>query len=87
VLSPPLSPTKTLEEKRRKEFLIKKATMLKNFEVDEVEKTMLVTSSPTTEAMKNSLYIIGNPRPQLKVRAGRLTDFGKTTYSKFMEPL
>ncbi len=37
--------------------------------------------------MKNSLDRIGNPNPKIKVKPGRITDFGKTTISRFMEPL
>jgi hypothetical protein len=37
--------------------------------------------------MKNALLTVGNPMPELKVRKGRTSDFGKTTYSKFLEPI
>jgi hypothetical protein len=44
-------------------------------------------SSPTSEAMKNSLDRIGNPNPKLRVRPDKITDFGRITVSRFMEPL
>ena len=37
--------------------------------------------------MKNSLDRIGNPNPKIKVKPGRITDFGRMTVSHFMEPL
>ena len=37
--------------------------------------------------MKNSLDVIGNPDPKTKVLEGRLTEFGKHTHSKFLDPL
>ena len=40
-----------------------------------------------SQAMKNSLDVIGNPNPKMKPVDGKLTDFGKHTHSKFLEPL
>lgn len=37
--------------------------------------------------MKNSLDVIGNPDPKIKVSEDRLTDFGKESHSKFLDPL
>ena len=37
--------------------------------------------------MSNSLIAIGNPVRALKVKSGKLTDFGKSTVSKFSMPL
>lgn len=37
--------------------------------------------------MKNSLDVIGNLDPKLKVHEGKLTDFGKQSISKFLQPL
>lgn len=45
------------------------------------------SNSPTSEAMKNALITIGNPMPELKVKKGKTTDFGRITYSKFLEPI
>lgn len=42
------------------------------------------TQSPVTESMKNSLERIGNPNSNMKLKPGRLTDFGRTTMSKFL---
>jgi len=36
--------------------------------------------------MKNTLDVIGNPDPKLKP-TDKLTDFGKESVSKFLEPL
>ncbi len=61
------------------QFDIKDRQQLKKlFNNDGNDKT------PKSEAMKNSLLVIGNPNPNLKIREGRITDFGKTTISKFM---
>lgn len=51
--------------------------MLKNFEVEKDEKEQLVKLETSSQAMKNSLDVIGNPDPKNKVPEGRLTDFGK----------
>lgn len=68
--------------------------MLKNFEVKDKEREKLISMETTSQAMKNTLdvigifsLILGNPNPSGKVPEGRLTDFGKTTVSKFLEPL
>ena len=37
--------------------------------------------------MKISLDVIGNPDPKIKVPDDKLTDFGKESVSKFLEPL
>lgn len=37
--------------------------------------------------MMNSLDRIGNPNPRLKIKSHKIHEFGKTTVSKFMEPL
>ncbi|EWS72392.1 UDP-glucose/GDP-mannose dehydrogenase family, NAD-binding domain protein (macronuclear) [Tetrahymena thermophila SB210] len=80
------SPTKLLE-KKRKEFQQQKAHMLQIFEVNGQEEDKFKDLSPTSEAMKNSLFVIGNPMPHLKIRQGKLTDFGRVTVSRFLEPL
>ena len=58
--------------------------MLKEFEIEE-SQTMALDTTPRTQAMKNALAIIGNPKSDLKIRNGKLTDFGKKlTFSKFL---
>jgi hypothetical protein len=52
------------------------------FEVNDGEKIKFDNHSPTSEAMKNSLLVIGNPKSDLKVRPGKLTEFGKATFSR-----
>ncbi len=37
--------------------------------------------------MKNSLDVIGDPDPKHKIPEGKLTDFGKESASKFLQPL
>ena len=76
-----------LDEQRRKVFFQKKAEMLKSFEVPKTEKVKLVVLETSSQAMKNSLDVIGNPDPKVKVQEEKLTDFGKVSVSKFLEPL
>ena len=82
------SPTKTTNELKHKAFLQRKTEMLKNFEVREEDKQKLISVEPSSQAMKNSLDMIGSnlvsPESPTKLRKA---DFAKTTYSKFMEPL
>lgn len=61
--------------------------MLKLFELNEGDRRMFDNHSPTSEAMKNSLIVIGNPKSDLKVKPGKLTEFGRPTYSKFLQPI
>ena len=51
--------------------------MLKNFEVTGDEKNKFVKLETASQAMKNSLDVIGDPDPKHKVPEGRLTEFGK----------
>jgi hypothetical protein len=37
--------------------------------------------------MRNTLDVIGDPDPKHKIPEGKLTDFGKETASKFLQPL
>lgn len=76
-----------IDEQRKKAFLHRKSEMLKNFEVSREQKEKLVKLETASQAMKNSLDVIGNPDPKQKVTDGRLTDFGKESHSKFLEPL
>lgn len=76
-----------LDEQRRKVFYQKKAEMLKSFEIPSTEKQKLVKLETSSQAMKNSLDVIGNPDPKAKVPEEKLTDFGKESVSKFLEPL
>lgn len=54
-----ISPGKMIEEQKKKEFMHKKAEMLKEFEVPEKQKGRYISVEPTTQAMRNSLDIIG----------------------------
>ncbi len=49
--------------------------MLKNFDIDEKDKEKYILLETTSQAMKNSLDVIGNPSG--KPNPDRLTDFGK----------
>jgi hypothetical protein len=69
------SPGKMIDEQRKKVFYQKKAEMLKNFEVEEKEKNRYILLETTSQAMKNSLDVIGNPSG--KPNPDRLTEFGK----------
>lgn len=81
------SPGKMLDDQRRKVFYQKKAEMLKSFEISKNEKDKLVKLETSSQAMKNSLDVIGNPDPKVKVSEEKLTDFGKESVSKFMARL
>lgn len=71
------SPGKMLDEQRKKVFYQKKAEMLKNFEITKEDKEKLIVLETSSQAMKNSLDVIGNPDPKLKNLEDKLTDFGK----------
>ncbi|CAD8196965.1 unnamed protein product [Paramecium pentaurelia] len=86
-LSQAQSNQKTLDEKKRKEIQQKKMALLKIFEVDEGQKLQFRDNSPTSEKMRNSLFLVGNPKADLKIRQGKLTEFGKPLVSKFLQPL
>lgn len=55
-----------LDEQRKKVFYQKKAEMLKNFEITNEDKQKLIVLETSSQAMKNSLDVIGNPDPKLK---------------------
>lgn len=55
-----MSPGKMMEEQKKKEQLQKKSEMLKEFEVPEKDKNRYINIEPSTQAMKNSLDIIGS---------------------------
>lgn len=38
----------------------------------------------SSQAMKNSLDVIGNPDPKMRQPEDKLTDFGKESISKFL---
>lgn len=88
-----VSPGKMIGEQKKKAFLHKKHEMLKEFQVGEKDRQKYLTVEPVTQAMKNSLDIIGNANPSgveasspTKERnpTHRLTDFGRTTCSRFL---
>ncbi|EAR97403.2 kelch motif protein (macronuclear) [Tetrahymena thermophila SB210] len=86
----PHSPTRNLDNQKKKEFFQKKAEMLAQLQTGEDEEKMMRnnSNSPTSEAMKNALITIGNPMPELKQgKKGKTTDFGRITFSKFLEPI
>jgi hypothetical protein len=58
--------------------------MLKNFEITKEQKDKLIILETSSQAMKNSLDVIGNPDPKLKQSEDKITDFGKETVSKFL---
>ena len=73
------SPGKMLDEQRRKVFYQKKAEMLQNFDVSKEQKQRYVSLQTSSQAMKISLDVIGNPDPKIKVPEDKITDFGKMT--------
>lgn len=56
-----------IEEQKKKAFLQRKANMLKNFEVSKEEANRYVTLEAESQAIRNSLDVIGNPDPKNKV--------------------
>lgn len=74
---------RTLEEKKKKEQTVKKMNMLKLFEVSDNDRNKFDTHSPTSEAMRNALLVIGNPKSDLRIKPGKLTEFGKVTFSRY----
>lgn len=60
------SPGKMLDEQRKKVFYQKKAEMLKNFEVSREEVPKYLSLETSSQAMKISLDVIGNPDPKAK---------------------
>jgi hypothetical protein len=81
------TPGKMIDEQRKKVFLQKKAEMLKTFEVEKKDEEKLLSLETSSQAMKNSLDIIGDPNPRNKQNDGKLTEFGKESESKFLQPL
>ena len=61
--------------------------MLKNFSVNKEEAQKYLALETSSQAMKISLDVIGNPDPKMKVSEDKLTDFGKQSESKFLGPL
>jgi hypothetical protein len=76
-----------IDEQRKKVFLQKKAEMLKNFEVEKKDEEKYLNLETSSQAMKNSLDVIGDPNPRNRVHEGKLTEFGKESTSKFLQPL
>lgn len=70
---------------------MQKSEMLKMFEINDKNKQsvedIIKDRSPTSQAMNNSIQIIGNPSPNIKIKTGKLTEFGKQRICKFNEPL
>lgn len=60
------SPGKMIDEQRKKAFLYKKNEMLKNFEISKEKKRNYVVFETSSQAMKNSLDVIGDPDPTHK---------------------
>lgn len=66
-----------IEEQKKKAFLQKKANMLRNFEVTKEEVNRYLVLEAESQAIRNSLDVIGNPDPKNKFPEDKLTDFGK----------
>lgn len=67
------SPGKMIDEQRKKAFLQRKNEMLRNFEITKEERDHYVVFETSSQAMKNSLDVIGDPDPTHRVPDGRLT--------------
>eukprot|EP00919_Chromeraceae_sp_WS-2016_P057542 GHVR01136396.1.p1 GENE.GHVR01136396.1~~GHVR01136396.1.p1 ORF type:complete len:163 (-),score=7.41 GHVR01136396.1:471-959(-) len=81
------SPGKMIDEQRKKMFYQRKSEMSKKFEVKNSEREELIVLETPSQAMKNSLDIIGDPNPKRNGSIDKIKDFGKPTISKFLEPL
>lgn len=57
-----------IDEQRKKAFLHKKAEMLKTFDVQKQAEDKYLILQTSSQAMKNTLDVIGNPDPKQKVQ-------------------
>ena len=53
-----------IDEQRKKAFFQKKTELLKSFAVKETEKNRYIEIETSSQAMMNSLNVIGNPNPK-----------------------
>ncbi|CAD8212285.1 unnamed protein product [Paramecium octaurelia] len=76
-----------VQERRKSDCLKKKAAMLKLFDVETNKRDSFQDDCNITEKLKTSILLIGNPKQDLKLAKGTLTEFGKQIISKFILPL
>ncbi|CAD8049418.1 unnamed protein product [Paramecium sonneborni] len=76
-----------VQERKQLEKLKKKAAMLKLFEVEINKRALFQDDCNVTEKLKTSIILIGNPKQDLKLTKGTLTEFGQQIISKFLLPL
>ena len=56
--------------------------MLKLFEVKDKDAMKFQEDCVVTEKLKTSIIVIGNPKSDLKIKQGILTEFGKPLVSR-----
>ncbi|CAK56009.1 unnamed protein product (macronuclear) [Paramecium tetraurelia] len=76
-----------VQERKRWEQKKKKTAMLKLFEVENREIMNFQDDCNVTEKLKTSIILIGNPKQDLKLKKGILTEFGQQIISKFLLPI
>ncbi|CAD8052466.1 unnamed protein product [Paramecium sonneborni] len=76
-----------VQERKRWEQLKKKTAMLKLFEVENREIMNFQDDCIVAEKLKTSIILIGNPKQDLKIKKGILTEFGQQIISKFLLPI
>ncbi|CAK70961.1 unnamed protein product (macronuclear) [Paramecium tetraurelia] len=76
-----------VQERIQLQKLKKKAAMLKLFEVEMNKRAVFQDDCNVTEKLKTSIILIGNPKQDLKLTKGALTEFGQQIVSKFLLPL
>ncbi|CAK90880.1 unnamed protein product (macronuclear) [Paramecium tetraurelia] len=76
-----------VQERKRWEEFKKKTAMLKLFEVENREIMNFQDDCNVAEKLKTSIILIGNPKQDLKLKKGILTEFGQQIISKFLQPL
>ncbi|CAD8046545.1 unnamed protein product [Paramecium primaurelia] len=75
-----------VQERKKLENLKQKAAMLKLFDVESNKRTSFQDDCNVTEKLRTSLILIGNPKQDLKLTKGTLTEFGQQIISKFIQP-
>ncbi|CAD8149025.1 unnamed protein product [Paramecium pentaurelia] len=76
-----------VQERKRWEQQKQKIAMLKLFEVENREIMNFQDDCNVAEKLKTSIILIGNPKQDLKLKKGILTEFGQQIISKFLLPL
>ncbi|CAD8133827.1 unnamed protein product [Paramecium octaurelia] len=76
-----------VQERKQLQKFKKKEAMLKLFDVEINKRAIFQDDCNVTEKLKTSIILIGNPKQDLKLAKGALTEFGQQIVSKFLLPL